>query len=42
MKQPSGILLWILIGAGAIFLYAAYKGHSPKDVIANVTGSIKR
>ena len=39
MKSP--IVMWILIAVGVILLYSAYKGKSPKDVLANVTTAVK-
>lgn len=33
MKGADGLILWVLGGAGVLFLYAAYKNRSPQDVL---------
>jgi len=41
MSKPNGVLLWVLIGLGAIFLYAAYKGKSPQQIITDAASKVK-
>lgn len=33
------LILWVALGVGVILLYAAYKGKSPKDIIASVSNA---
>ena len=39
--MSKGLLLWVLIGAGVILLYAAYKGKSPKSIVTGITDTVK-
>jgi len=36
MDGKNGLILWILGGAGVLFMYSAYKAKSPKDVLVSV------
>lgn len=33
--NKNGLVLWILAGAGVLFIYAAYKNQNPQTIIAN-------
>lgn len=35
MTSNNAMVLWVLGGAGTLFLYAAYKARSPLDVLRN-------
>ena len=35
MNTQNGLLLWVLGGAGVLFLYAAYKNQNPQTILAN-------
>lgn len=37
----KSLIMWVLIGAGVVLLYAAYKGKSPKTVITDTLTSVK-
>ncbi len=40
--MKGGVLMWVLIGAGIILLYAAYKGKSPKDIVTSVASNVSQ
>jgi hypothetical protein len=33
VKESDGIVLWLLIGTGVLFLYAAYKNVTPQTLL---------
>lgn len=33
--------MWVLIGAGVVLVYAAYKGKSPKSIVTDTISSVK-
>ena len=35
MDGKNGMILWVLGGAGILFLYSAYKAKSPQEVLRN-------
>lgn len=35
MNTQNGLLLWVLGGAGVLFLYAAYKNQNPQTILLN-------
>lgn len=37
----KSLIMWVLIGAGIVLVYAAYKGKSPKSVVTDTLSSVK-